>query len=111
MKTEKKATVLKTVEEARAYLTKLSDKAKAVEKRLEKSIPESDDIDLGNPNVDDLEQFDKEMEKFDKGIEKFGRQFDKAMAAFGAASEVIGEYKRVIGQYPQLRDEFKEIFE
>ena len=111
MKTEKKATVLKTVEEASAYLTKLSAKAKAVEKRLEKSIPENDDIDLGNPNVEDPDQFEKELAKFDKGMAKFDKQFDKAMAAFGAASEVIGEYKRVIGQYPQLRDEFKEIFE
>ena len=111
MKTEKKATVLKTVDEARAYLKKLSAKAKAVEKRLEKSIPENDDIDLGNPNVEDPDQFEKELAKFDKGMAKFDKQFDKAMAAFGAASEVIGEYKRVIGQYPQLRDEFKEIFE
>ena len=111
MKTEKKETVLKTVEDARAYLTKLSAKAKTVEKRLERSIPENEDIDFGNPNVDDPEQFDKEMVKFDKDVEKFSRQLDKAMAAFGAASEVIGEYKRVIGQYPQLRDEFKEIFE
>ena len=43
MKTEKKAIVLKTVEEARAYLKKLSVKAKAVEKRLEKSVPEKDE--------------------------------------------------------------------
>ena len=100
MKTEKKAIVLKNTEEARAYLKKLSVKAKAVEKRLEKSIPEKDDIDLGNPNVDDPKQFDREMKKF-----------DKAMSAFDAADKVIGEYKRVIGLYPELRDEFKEVFE
>ena len=40
MKTEKKAIVLKTVDEARAYLKKLSVKAAQVEKRLGKSIPE-----------------------------------------------------------------------
>ena len=111
MKTEKKAIVLKSIEEARAYLKKLSVKAKAVEKRLEKSIPEKDDIDLGNPNVDDPKQFDREMKKFDKGMEKFNKQFDKAMFAFDAADKVIGEYKRVIGLYPELRDEFKEVFE
>ena len=111
MKTEKKAIVLKTVEEARAYLRKLSVKAKAVEKRLEKSVPEKDDIDLGNPNVDDPKQFEREMKKFDKGMEKFNKQFDKAMSAFGAADELIAEYKRVIGQYPELRKEFKEVFE
>ena len=111
MKTEKKAIVLKNTEEARAYLKKLSVKAKAVEKRLEKSIPEKDDIDLGNPNVDDPKQFDREMKKFDKGTEKFNKQFDKAMSAFDAADKVICEYKRVIGLYPELRDEFKEVFE
>ena len=111
MKTEKKAIVLKTVDEARAYLKKLSVKAAQVEKRLDKSIPEKDDIDLGNPNVDDPEQFEREMKKFDRGIEKFGRQFDKAMSAFDAADKVLGEYRRVIGQYPELRDEFKEVFE
>ena len=111
MKTEKKAIVLKTVDEARAYLKKLSVKAAQVEKRLDKSIPEKDDIDLGNPNVDDPKQFDREMRKFDKGMEKFNKQFDKAMSAFDAADKVLGEYRRVIGQYPELRDEFKEIFE
>jgi len=111
MKTEKEAIVLKTVEEARVYLKKLSVKAKAVEKRLEKDVTNGDDIDLGNPNVDDPKQFEREMKKFDKGIEKFGRQFDKAMTAFDAAGKVIGEYRRVIGQYPELRDEFKEVFE
>ena len=111
MKTEKKAIVLKTVDDARAYLTKLSVKAKAVEKRLEKDVPNGDDIDLGNPNVDDPKQFEREMKKFDKGMAKFNKQFDKAMAAFEAASEVLEEYQRVIDQYPELRDEFKETFE
>lgn len=111
MKTAKKESVLKTVEEARAYLKKLSVKAKAAEKRLEKDVPNGDDIDLGNPNVDDPKQFDREMKKFDKGIEKFNRQFDAAMAAFDAASEVLSDYQRVIGQFPELRAEFKEIFE
>ena len=111
MKTEKKANVLKTADEARAYLTKLSVKAKAVEKRLEKDVPNGDDIDLGNPNVEDLDQFEKELAKFDKGMAKFDKQFDKAMAAFDAANEVLEDYQRVIEQYPELRDEFKETFE
>ena len=111
MKTEKKAIVLKTVDEARAYLKKLSVKAAQVEKRLDKSIPEKDDIDLGNPNVDDPKQLEKEFKKFDKGMAKFNKQFDKAMSAFSAADELIAEYKRVIGQYPELRKEFKEVFE
>ena len=64
MKTEKKAIVLKTVDDARAYLTKLSVKAKSAERRLEKDIPNGDDIDLGNPNVKDPEQFEKELAKF-----------------------------------------------
>ena len=111
MKTEKKAIVLKTVDDARAYLTELSVKAKSVERRLEKDVPNGDDIDLGNPNVKDPEQFEKELAKFDKGMAKFNKQFDKAMAAFEAASEVLEEYQRVIDQYPELRDEFKETFE
>lgn len=111
MKTQKKANVLKTVEEARAYLKKLSIKAKAAEKRLKKDIPNGDDIDLGNPNVDDPKQFDREMKKFDKGIEKFNRQFDTAMAALDAADKVLSDYRRVIKQFPELRGEFKEIFE
>ena len=102
----KKEIAYSNVDEARAYLTKLAEKAKALERRIDRFN------DAKTPEFPDPEDadFEAKMEKFDAEDKVWSAAMDDACDAIGDGFDMIGEYQAVIKLYPELESEFDEIF-